>query len=119
MEGASPESLHIMNCFTCTHWNPVTQKLDARGCAVSLADAGKVENSAGECRRYPPRSAASVGGGYRAFPITRSGDGCGEHKLTTIDSGSPSIKIVQPVEIPITTVKKLGRPKKVVDGNDS
>lgn len=119
MERVAPESLHIVNCSSCTFWNPVTQKLDARGCAVGLAEAGKVENSAGECRRYPPRSAVSVGGGYRAFPITRYGDGCGEHKFVTIDSGSPSIEIVQPIDIPITTVKKLGRPKKVVDGKDS
>jgi hypothetical protein len=83
---------------------------------VSLAEAGKVENSAGECRRYPPRSAASVGGGYRAFPITRSGDGCGEHKL----KDAPSKEYyVPPMDIPITIQppepKKLGRPKKSVD----
>jgi len=106
-----------VNCNTCKFWSPVPHKLDFRGYSVTnQADALKPENCAGECRRYPPRSAASVGGGYRAFPITRYVDGCGEHKAVIAVEKEYCLP---PIEIPITEVKKLGRPKKVVDDKDS
>lgn len=108
-----------MNCSTCRFWSPVTQRLNSKGSAVALEDKNP-ENAAGECRRFPPKSAVSVGGGFRAFPITRAVDGCGEWQespdviLQSISEANAAQKVA--VEQELKEQKKPGRPKKSIDG---
>lgn len=64
-----------MKCSDCSHWFKIPVSLDRRGNAVQ---SPKEEDQAGECRSQSPRPVSSVGGGFRAFPITRAVDGCGE-----------------------------------------
>jgi hypothetical protein len=66
-----------MNCATCRFWNRKGHFLTDKGHAWN----GTTEaDAAGECRANPPIPVASVGGGYRMFPITRAVDGCGSYE---------------------------------------
>ena len=53
-------------CATCKHWDPVTGV-----------------DGVGRCRRYPPKIVSPtdlcVSGPICRFPLTRSGEVCGEH----------------------------------------
>ncbi len=67
-----------MNCATCIHWNKLERLLDSKGNAPHIGVPLDENNRAGECRCKPPVSVMSNGGGFRAFPITRAIDSCGE-----------------------------------------
>ncbi len=59
-------------CYTCRFW--VGQGVRERG-------------PKGDCRRYPPVVTARMPEG--GFPVTRSGDWCGEWQKTALKSAEP------------------------------
>lgn len=65
-------------CQNCLYWSVVANKvLDEAG---NYPHASKLDQAiqAGQCRCNPPAIVSSAGGGFRAWPITRAVDWCGE-----------------------------------------
>lgn len=97
-----------MSCSTCKHWKKLDRFLDIRGNVPSPQLEVSEDNRAGECRCKPPVSAVSNGGGYRAFPITRGVDGCGEWVLDQVKHEEQIAR-----DFPEEPKRGPGRPKKV------
>lgn len=74
-----------MNCKTCKYWSKSDRKLDAHGRANDKEGTAEM---VGECRPTRPDPATSSAGAWRAFPVTRESDWCGQHQV-----GTPTVKV--------------------------
>ena len=88
-----------MTCINCKFWHRLNRSVDGKGNSPrpeTLSD----DDKAGECRHSPPISAVSIGGGFRAYPVTRAVDWCGEFEAAEVKAAP-----LKPDELPIKRKK--------------